>query len=705
MVPYRANTGIGVVNQPVRGQTDGYLWIACRQSPTATGGQDRIANKAWDHSSCCAGDRARRALLRRIVAFMGLSIAGIVCTVTLKLLACPEKDPPPPPPIQALPPNSDPAEVLAFAQQPVATGTRPRNLILFIADGMGVTAVAAARALIPQKSPATAPRPASDGEGPGEADPAAPDDATGPMAAGTTIDAVWESAQSSDTPSREPATIVEPLVANQDSTSDMPGSEAAAESDTADAEPGPSAPAPAPVNPVPSGNQSPQVATADVDVKPAAAQSRLSFELFPASAISRTSLTNLAARDFAGAVSALLTGKVPNPPSIGMDAGAEPGKCPPPVKLPPAAEPEKTRGGGTATDNAPPEAAISAHSPQRREYEVPTLLEQAKDAGYAVGFITTSRVTLAAPAATYAHTVDRNWEIDTRMPRSALDAGCSDIARQLVEFNHPPRPDARFGELVAKFSRKASKQTGVAFDIGGLVTRYGGLDVIMGGGRIAFLPQGVPDPVDPTRHGVRSPVGQGGVNLIAQWLERNPAGVFVTGATALQQNARTVGPILGLFAPDHMALETDRRQGGLDQPSLAAMARAAIARLARSRADASQGYVLVVDAGGIDRAAITNQPERAVEEILALSDAVATAVALTSDSNDTLIVVAASHGQTMLPQGPGVALEGFDGEDVPVYARGPGAQWIHGVIDAAALHDVLAAAILPGPDSKDKGAK
>ena len=46
MVPYRADTEIGVVNQPVRGQTDAYLWISCRECPTATGGQDRFANRA-----------------------------------------------------------------------------------------------------------------------------------------------------------------------------------------------------------------------------------------------------------------------------------------------------------------------------------------------------------------------------------------------------------------------------------------------------------------------------------------------------------------------------------------------------------------------------------------------------------------------------------------------------------------------------------
>ena len=674
-------------------------------------------------------------LPRRIVAFMGLSIAGIVCTVTLKLLACPERVPPPPPPIQALPPNAGPAEVLAFAQQPVATGTRPRNLILFIADGMGVTAVATARALMPQKAPATAPRAASDGEGPGGVDAAAPGDAAGSMADGTTIASDQEPAQAPDKQSPAPEIAVS-LLNSLDRTGGMSGSAGLAKSDTVDAEPqpssleaaaasldtvdaepasfspealaakpdtvdgepGPSSSAPTLVDPPPPNIQSPQIAAADAVVEPVAAPSRLSFELFPAAAISRTSLTNLAVHDFAGAVSSLLTGKVPNPPSIGMDAGAEPGACPPPVKLPPAA---KLR--STARDATPLEAAIAVHSPQRREHEVSTLLEQAKDAGYAAGFVTTSRVTLAAPAATYAHTVDRNWEVDTRMPRSVLDAGCSDIARQLVEFNRPPRNDAQFDKLVAEFSRKVSKQNGIALDLGGLVARYGGLDVIMGGGRIAFLPHGVPDPVVPARVGVRSPVGQGGIDLIAQWRERNPAGAFVTGATALLQNAQTVGPLLGLFAPDHMDFESDRQQRGLDQPSLAAMASAAIARLARSRAGAPQGYVLVVDAGGINRAAISKQPERAVEEIHALSDAVEAAVALTSDSNDTLIVVAASNGQTMFQQGPGIALAGFDGEDAPVYARGPGAQFIHGVIDASALHDVLAAAILPVPDSKKKG--
>ena len=46
MVPYRADTEIGVVNQPVRGQTDADLWIACRDNPAATAGQNRCANKA-----------------------------------------------------------------------------------------------------------------------------------------------------------------------------------------------------------------------------------------------------------------------------------------------------------------------------------------------------------------------------------------------------------------------------------------------------------------------------------------------------------------------------------------------------------------------------------------------------------------------------------------------------------------------------------
>ena len=53
--------------------------------------------------------------------------------------------------------------------------------------------------------------------------------------------------------------------------------------------------------------------------------------------------------------------------------------------------------------------------------------------GKSVGVVTTTRVTHATPAGTYANTADRNWEGDSSM--SHVTGGCKDIALQLIEEN------------------------------------------------------------------------------------------------------------------------------------------------------------------------------------------------------------------------------------------------------------------------------
>ena len=65
---------------------------------------------------------------------------------------------------------------------------------------------------------------------------------------------------------------------------------------------------------------------------------------------------------------------------------------------------------------------------------VPTLLEDAERRGLATGIVTTARVTHATPAACYAHTPERDWESDADLPGEARAAGVADIARQLIEF-------------------------------------------------------------------------------------------------------------------------------------------------------------------------------------------------------------------------------------------------------------------------------
>jgi alkaline phosphatase len=65
---------------------------------------------------------------------------------------------------------------------------------------------------------------------------------------------------------------------------------------------------------------------------------------------------------------------------------------------------------------------------------VPTLLEEAEQRGLATGIVTTTRVTHATPGACYAHVPSRDWESDADLPAAARAAGVPDIARQLVEF-------------------------------------------------------------------------------------------------------------------------------------------------------------------------------------------------------------------------------------------------------------------------------
>ena len=50
-----------------------------------------------------------------------------------------------------------------------------------------------------------------------------------------------------------------------------------------------------------------------------------------------------------------------------------------------------------------------------------------------MGVVTTTRVTHATPAGTYANTAERNWEGDSEMAH--VTGGCKDIALQLIEEN------------------------------------------------------------------------------------------------------------------------------------------------------------------------------------------------------------------------------------------------------------------------------
>lgn len=127
----------------------------------------------------------------------------------------------------------------------------------------------------------------------------------------------------------------------------------------------------------------------------------LSFERFPYLALAKTYNTNQQTPDSAGTMSAIMTG-------------------------------EKTRAGVIA---------VSQHS-RRNDCEnaqgksLQTFLELAERAGKATGIVTTARLTHATPAATYAHSPERGWEADSALSDEARISGCRDIAAQLIEFDH-----------------------------------------------------------------------------------------------------------------------------------------------------------------------------------------------------------------------------------------------------------------------------
>ncbi|KAM8704766.1 hypothetical protein ACLKA7_009254 [Drosophila subpalustris] len=61
-----------------------------------------------------------------------------------------------------------------------------------------------------------------------------------------------------------------------------------------------------------------------------------------------------------------------------------------------------------------------------------SVLRQAQLAGLRTGFVTNQRITGATGAALYANVAETSWECDGLMPLGNLEAGCEDVAQQLV---------------------------------------------------------------------------------------------------------------------------------------------------------------------------------------------------------------------------------------------------------------------------------
>ncbi|XP_046390023.1 alkaline phosphatase-like [Ischnura elegans] len=342
---------------------------------------------------------------------------------------------------------------------------------------------------------------------------------------------------------------------------------------------------------------------------------------------------------------------------------------------------------------------------------VPSLIDWAQTEGKATGIVTTTRVTHGTPAALYAHSASRYWEDDGKVPPGARHA-CKDIARQLVE-DEPGR----------------------------------NINVVMGGGRRHWLPKVARDPESSSEEGRRLD----GRNLVEDWLrdkkKRNVRGHYVWNKGQLDAvNPKHVDQLLGLFSYSHMDFDVDRDKSDDGDPSLADMTRKAIQILSKN----PQGFFLFVEGGRIDHAHHYNNAFRALEETLALENALEAALPLL-DPERTLVVFTADHSHVLalggiatkrgnpilgvdakssdvdgMPyttllygNGPGFGrenLSGVDtgaknavqqsavprqwathgGEDVPVYAKGPGSSLFRGSLDQTFLPHAMAYAACIG---------
>ncbi|WP_305804707.1 alkaline phosphatase [Stenotrophomonas sp. YIM B06876] len=293
----------------------------------------------------------------------------------------------------------------------------------------------------------------------------------------------------------------------------------------------------------------------------------LSWEQFPATAFSKTYNTDSQTPDSAGTMTAITTGVKTHMGAIGVSAG-------------------------NSNDCAD---SIDKH--------LLTWLQLADSAGMATGIVSTARLTHATPAATYAHSPNREWENDTALPAAAKAAGCVDIAQQLLSTSRYGR-----GPLVA-----------------------------LGGGRREFTTVQQRDPEYDDKVGKRLD----GRDLVGEWQQAHPQGAYVWNAAQLQA-AADAPALLGLFEPDHMQYELDRAGDKGGEPSLAELTRTAIANLSRH----PEGYVLMVEGARIDHANHSGNAARALGDTIALSDAVKAAVEA-SAGEDTLIIVTADHSHTL----------------------------------------------------------
>ena len=323
-------------------------------------------------------------------------------------------------------------------------------------------------------------------------------------------------------------------------------------------------------------------------------ESYLTFERFPHVALSKTYCADRQTPDSASTASAIYSGVKTNFKTMGYD-------------------------NSIIYENI---------SSQLTANKVETIFQWALDANKDVGFVTTSRVSHATPAALYAHVASRDYECDKNLPEDSPKQ-VEDITYQLV--NNDP-------------GRRAK--------------------VVMGGGIKSWISKNEYeenwrrphyDDYDHTEKEGFTCERLDDENLIEKFLKKNktvPGFENMKGKLVksredlLKLDISDTDYVLGLFSDTHMQFE-DIRADKLDQPSLSEMTQVAIKMLQKNR---QHGFFLMVEQSNIDHAHHRNRGSASLLETMVLDEAVEQALDLTS-TEDTLIIVTSDHSHTMSMSG------------------------------------------------------
>jgi alkaline phosphatase len=290
----------------------------------------------------------------------------------------------------------------------------------------------------------------------------------------------------------------------------------------------------------------------------------LTIDTLPESAFVKTFSNDAQVTDSAASMSAYMTGVKQNNGVISMSGDTR--------AVAPAED-----GSSRCTNGAP----------------VSTLLELAKARGLATGIVTTTSVTDATPAATYAHACHRKLQ--------------NQIAAMMVPGG------AGYNAALGN-----------------------GLDLVFGGGAQYFRPV--------AKGGKRTD----GRDLLAELQARGyRTANDAAGLAALSASSQ---PAIALFAEDDLAYDADRDPA--KQPSLAEMARKAVSLLGQK---GDRGFFLMVEGGLIDHALHGSRAKRALQETAAFDAALKAAIdevqKVDPGLKHTLIVATADHDHTLLING------------------------------------------------------